>query len=310
MFLPEDLLHEVYSFLEDVEVVKIMPFVSKYFCETSRNHIQNIQIFNYQLDELINDETVASIMKLYKKIQVLDLLFCENLKNPKISSTTLKELDLSSTNIETKYLVSILNNNPNLKTFKINCMELDQDDAKLFQHQNVIFLCISETNVTRDSFECILENFPKLNKIECDACLVDSFLFKSQFLEHISLQYTKISNESLTKLLENCPNLKSLNLNHSTLISKENMEHKKLTELSLIGTSIEFFSTKNLPSLKDLNVMNCSRLTNIMIESSNLKTLNAKKTAISMERCFEIQKEFPTLKIEFTEMESGYKYGF
>jgi hypothetical protein len=310
MFLPEDLLHEVYSFLEDVEIIKIMPFVSKYFCETSRNHINNIQILNYQLNEFINDQTVESIMKLYKKIQFLDMMCCENLKTPNISSTTLTDLDLSSTKIETKHLVTILNNNPNLKFFKINCMELDEENTKLLKHSNLTFLSISETNVTRDSFELIFENFPKLNELDCSACEINSFQFKSPILENLYLQYSNISNDSLVELLENCPNLKILYLNQCTSISKENIKHKKLSQLSLVGTSIEFFSTKNLPSLKNLNVLNCSRLTNIIIESSDLNTLDAKKTAIPLERILQIKKEFPKLIIEYTDIESGYKYGF
>eukprot|EP01080_Neovahlkampfia_damariscottae_P003238 gene3238-5681_t len=297
--LHEDLLGEIFSFLEDDTKVHVLNFVSKQFKNISRNQTKEI-ILSDDSKEKLNDFQLENVLNIFTRLKTLDLCFCENLISPKIKSNFLKILYLNSTQISGDSIKFILKNNPNLIELNLSCVESINEIE--IEHENIEILYLEEGKVSENSFNHIISHFPRLKCIQLSGAYnINSYKFKSKTLKELYLQHTDLNDECLKRIIENCPNLSILNLNGCLALKNFDVfNHQILKELDLSGTRITFFmlSSTNLPKLETLNFKSCAYFNNIYIENhENIKKINLTKTDINEESIEIIQKNYPNLNL-------------
>eukprot|EP01080_Neovahlkampfia_damariscottae_P002818 gene2818-4226_t len=173
-------------------------------------------------------------------LQELYLISCLCLKNPVIKNLkNLRVLNLSKTNINDEFINENLNFLYNLKELNLtHCEKLINPEIENF---NLEMLKMGwNDNLKNPNIKCF--NLKTLHVNFCHQLKLPRV--ESNHLEYIDFSKSSISSSSLSNILNSNPNLNRLNIKACLNLSKLNLFHDKLNEITF----------SNGPNLNEINL--------------------------------------------------------
>jgi hypothetical protein len=261
----------------------------------------------YDLDNALLSKLLAKAPQLKR----LDLSNAQKISRIDVPLYNLQRLNLNSTNIDAKALMSILSQTKHLYALDISYTnKIDQINPLPLGGLKELDCSMSALN--EEGLRAFLSqaNLLKLNCFHCEQLEGVAFfhLSKKLMLRELNFAVTKLNDKALEKVLEIAPDLQTLILFSCSSIKGKAFVHAKrplaLKALNLSKTPIldRFIAPilQNCPHLKTLHLGNCPVQLNVLNAFSApfaLEHLNISQTRVTNEALYQWTSLCPDLKI-------------